>query len=229
MRKKLVFVFLALLLLTTTVSAYSVNPAKWVFYQRNDYEIYPLTFNLEIKNEEDSPITVAVSIIEPKELYSGNEPLPDKSWIQLGMSEITVPAKSSANMPVYIDLPESYEKNGVNISNYNKSYETWLFTQQTDGAGNIRIDYNCRWTIQTPWRYVPLEQRPGYVNPMIAVYIITGIISTIIVISVLFYRRKAQENLNKKKKKPVKSKRKSSKPKPKPSARANNEEMDIFR
>jgi hypothetical protein len=207
MQKTILVLLLSIFLFSPTVIGWSITPAKWTFYQKEDYEIYPLTFDMEIKNDDSEPITVELTIIEPNYLYPDNEPIPDRSWIQLGESEIEVPGSSTGIFPVYIDIPESYKKNGESISNYNKSYETWIHASQTGGAGNIRIDYNCRWTIQTPERYVPPEERPDYVNPF---YTIIPII-IIVVFSILgfvFYRKKTSRRKKPKSKKP-KSKRKS--------------------
>jgi hypothetical protein len=159
---------------------------------------------------------VSLSVIDPKDLYSGNEPIPDKKWIELGKTEIIVPGKSTGKFPIYINIPDSYEKNGVPTSNYNKSYETWLFASQTAGAGNIRVDYNCRWTIQTPVRYVPPHERQGYINPMNLFYVIGIFLVLVITTVMVLYRNK----LFKKKKTPSKAKHKSK--------HVSDSEEDIF-
>lgn len=227
----IIILLLSILLFSSTATAWSINPAKWVFYQREDYEIYPLTFDIEITNDADTPITVELSVIEPEELYpeekvdfpGGNEKIPDKSWIDITQKRIEIPGNSKRKIPVYIDMPESYvNNNGQNISNYNKSYEVWVFADQTAGTGNIQTDYKCRWTIQTPERYVPPKERPGYVSPAnMNLYLIIGTIAVFLIVGVVVVYKK--DLFSKFKKKPTKpsSKRKSKR-------KTYDEEDDIF-
>lgn len=186
---------ITLLFLIPCVSAsYQVNPGKWVFYLRDQYEFKTLYFNFNIKNEEkDGPITVSLKTIPPNYLYSSQYPgivaFPDYSWIDIAETSVVVPANSSVDVPVRITFPEQYYPNGTShesISNYNKSYEAWFQTQQTAGPGNIFITYNCRWVFLTPPKYVPPWQRPGAFLP-IQPEILYAIIIIIIVVIVAIW------------------------------------------
>lgn len=199
---------LLVFLMPAVSASYEVNPGKWVFYLRDQYEMKPIYFNFNIKNDEtEGAITVSLKTIPPEYLYSaqypGIVPFPDYSWIDIAETSVMVPANSSVDVPVLITFPEQYYPNGTShqsISNYNKSYEAWFQVEQTAGPGNIHITYRCRWVFLTPPRFVPAWQRPGALIP-IQPEILYGIIIVVIAIIVsiwLVVRRRGRSSYKKK-------------------------------
>jgi len=212
-RPIIIFFFLALLLapaVAQMAEPYEINPAKWVFYLKDDYELKTIYFNFQIKNTDTGPITVSLEKIPPDYLYSEQYPgvvaFPDYSWITISESEVTIPAGQTVEVPVYVTIPEQYYPGGATnqtpISNYNKSYEAWFLADQTSGPGNIQVDYRCRWVFLTPIKYVPPWQRPGAllpIQPEILYAILLIVVITIIAILVL--RRRGGGRTKKKKEK----------------------------
>ena len=186
---------LGLTLFTSLTEAYSVNPAKWKFYLKENYELQPIAFDLKVHNDENDSITVQISVIPAEYLYDNYTEIPDRSWVKLEQNTVVVPGNSDAYAHVTITIPDTYQNGSMNISAYNQSFETWLFVHQTDGPGNFRTDYKCRWMIDTPLRYVPAFERPGYFTMPI------GIIAVIIVVAVILLVRR---NLKNKEKREVK-------------------------
>jgi len=189
----LTVVFMLFLLVTPLASAWAINPAKWIFYMKEEYEIKPITFDLSLTNNETAPITIQLSIMDPEYLYEGNTPIPDKSWIEISSAgTVEVPANSEIKVPIMINIPAEYTIEETTYSNYNKSYEAWILADQTAGPGNIQVDYRCRWIFQTPDRYVPLSERPGYINYPLYIIII-GIILFAAVACYYLYTRRSQK------------------------------------
>jgi len=214
--RPIIITFVMLLLLAPVIlqiaQPYEINPAKWVFYMKEDYEIKPIYFNFQIKNTDNGTIKVKLSTITPEYLYSdqypGDQAFPDYSWITISESEVTVPAGQTVDVPVKVEIPAQYNPNGSStpVSNYNKTYEAWFLADQTQGAGNIQVDYRCRWVFQTPTVFVPLSERPGYINYALYVAII-GIIIFIVAATwgVFVIKKRKQPTTNPKSKRKQKS------------------------
>jgi len=201
----LITLVLFLLLVPSIVQitqSYEINPAKWVFYQKDDYELKPIFFNFEIKNTNtaaNGTITISLKTISPEYLYSDQYPdivaFPDYSWITIAETTVTVPPNSTVEVPVHVNIPEQYwsaNSSSTAISNYNKTYEAWFLAHQTAGPGNIRVDYRCRWVFITPTKYVAPWQRPGALFPYppeVLYAIILIVIILIVAIFILLRRR----------------------------------------
>jgi hypothetical protein len=178
---------------------YEINPAKWVFYQREEYEMKPIFFNFQIKNTQNGTIVVSLKTIPPEYLYSDQYPgiqaFPDYSWITISEAEVTIPAGQTVEVPVYVNIPEQYYLNGSSstaVSNYNKSYEAWFLADQTEGPGNIQVDYRCRWVFLTPPKYVPPWERPGQLPIPYFVYYLVIIIVAVLVVCIILIKRRGR-------------------------------------
>ncbi len=222
----ILFSFFLLLspVLAQTAQPYEINPAKWIFYMKEDYELKPIYFNFIVKNTEEGPITVSLTTIPPEYLYEDQYPgvvaFPNYDWITLSETEVTVPAGQTVQVPVYVNIPEQYYPNGTSstsVSNYNKSYEAWFLADQTSGPGNIQVDYRCRWVFLTPPKYVPPWERPGALLPFPDYYLYAIIIVVIIVIVAIVMWRRRDKPVNRVSSKSKKSNRK------------DDDEDDIFR
>lgn len=178
----IVVMFGLLVLLSAQSSlAWSINPAKWTLYHKDDFEMEVYEWPMEMTNDGDSPITVRLSIIEPEYLYDGNSKFPNLEWISINKEEIEIPANSKERAIITMDITNTTDA-------YNQSWEFWILANQIAGSGNIRTDYKCRWTLQTPVRYVPIEERPGYVAwGTIAMYF--GLIGGAFVLILAIYKK----------------------------------------
>jgi hypothetical protein len=176
-------IVLGLMVLLTAQSslAWSINPAKWILYHRDDFEIEVYEFPIEIKNDDDTPIAVKLSIIKPEYLYDGNTEFPNLEWITIDGAQLNVAPNSEERATIKIDV-------GNHTEAYNQSWEFWIHATQTEGSGNIRTNYNCRWTLQTPMNYVPLEERPGFVD-WGNIAIMFGVIGGSFVIFLILYKK----------------------------------------
>jgi hypothetical protein len=191
---------LIVLLCAPSVLAWNINPARWVLYHKDDYELTPYVWEMELENTADAPMVVKLSVMQPEYLYNGTNgmpvttALPDLSLVTINKTELRMGAHEKQRVTVDINL--------LNVSeNYNQSFEFWIFADQTEGAGNIQTDYNCRWVVQTPTRWVPYDQRAGYVAPWImplVVIVVVGVIVAFALILKMPSRRPiAQANGNK--------------------------------
>jgi hypothetical protein len=173
---------LIILLSVPSTLAWSINPAKWTLYHKEDYEIEKYEWPLELKNDGEAPIDVKLSVMEPEYLYEGNERIPDLDWVSISKKNLTIEPKSKERVFVTIEIENKSEA-------YNESWEFWILADQTAGAGNIQTDYRCRWTLITPEQYVPVEERPGYIPP-VPWSLIIGMLGTmagiVVVISILY-------------------------------------------
>jgi len=205
-RQVLIFFVFSLLLapvIAQGAQSYEINPAKWVFYQKDDYELKPIFFNFEIKNTNtgaNGTITISLKTIPPEYLYSDQYPgivaFPDYSWITIAETKVTIPPNSTVEVPVHVNIPEQYFVNSSStaISNYNKTYEAWFLADQTAGPGNIQTDYRCRWVFITPVKYVAPWQRPGalFPYPPEFLYAIILIVIVLIIAIFIFLRRRGR-------------------------------------
>jgi flagellar basal body-associated protein FliL len=187
MRKKaltmIAMLGLIVLLCVPAVGAWSINPAKWTLYARTatDYEITPKVWPLELTNDGNSSISVTLSIKEAEYTYDGFVKMPDLSWVSIDETDIVIPAHETKRVTVSVDVTNASQ-------NYNQSMEFWIFADQTAGAGNIQTDYNCRWMYISPVRYVPIDQRPGYI-PWNIVIAIVGILAGVAAVAFILARR----------------------------------------
>jgi hypothetical protein len=208
--RPLLITFILFLLLAPAIAQmaqpYEINPGKWVFYLREEYELKPIYFNFQIKNTENGTIKVSLKTIPPEYLYIDQYPdiagFPDYSWITISETNITIPGGQTVEVPVHVVIPEQYFPNGTSsaaISNYNKSYEAWFLADQTAGPGNIQVDYRCRWVFLTPPRYVPPWERPGALFPFpdYVLYAIILIVIVLIVAVVIVLRRRKRPHQKK--------------------------------
>jgi len=183
MSKISIVVMFGLLFLLSAQSslAWSINPAKWTLYHKDDFEMEVYEWPMELTNDGDSPITIRLSIIEPEYLYEGNKKIPNLEWVSIDKNEIEIPPNSKERTIITMDIKNTTEA-------YNQSWEFWILANQIAGSGNIRTDYKCRWTLQTPVKYVPIEERPGYVAwGTIAMYF--GIIAAAFVLILAIYKK----------------------------------------
>lgn len=173
-------IVLGLMVLLTAQSslAWSINPAKWTLYHREDYEITTYEFPIEIKNDDETPIAVKLTIRNADYLYDGNTMFPNLEWISIDREVVNVAPNSKERALITINVANHSEA-------YNQSWEFWIHAAQTEGSGNIRTNYNCRWTLQTPIRFVPLNERPGYVawsTILTAFGVVGGIFAVVLIL-----------------------------------------------
>ena len=189
---------LVVLLCAPSALAWSINPAKWILYHKDDYEIKSYDWPMEIENTADTPIALTLEPKTPEYLYNGSNGGPqtigitDFSWIYMSKTELRLEPHTKETVMVTINITNETQ-------NYNQSFELWIFGHQTEGAGNIRTDYNCRWIVQTPVRWVPFDQRTGYVPPWImplVIIVVVGIVAGLVLAWKLPRRRHAIANGN---------------------------------
>ena len=189
---------LVVLLCAPSALAWSINPAKWILYHKDDYEITTYQWPMEISNTADTPIAVTLGPETPEYLYNGTNgnpvtiALPDLSWVNISETSFRLESNTSKTVTVTISVTNETQ-------NYNQSFELWILAHQTEGAGNIRTDYNCRWIIQTPVRWVPFDQRAGYIPPWaipLVIIIVVGIIAGLLLAWKMPRRRHAIANGN---------------------------------
>lgn len=75
-----------------------------------------------IVNAENTSITVTIEVMAPTTPREGYKPIPDLSWVIVEPNSVTVPAKSSTEVTIYIDIPSSAEYMG-------KKWEVWIYPQ----------------------------------------------------------------------------------------------------
>jgi hypothetical protein len=172
---------LTILLTAQSSLAWSITPAKWTLYHKNDFEIKTYQFPIEIVNDVDTPITVALTIKKAEYMYDGNTQFPNLEWISIDKPNLEVPGNSKARAMITINIKNQ-------TSAYSQSWEFWIHAAQTAGAGNIRTNYNCRWTLQTPTRYIPLEERPGYIA-WDTIIMIFGILGGIVIVIFFLFKK----------------------------------------
>jgi hypothetical protein len=172
---------LIVLLCVPSIAAWSINPAKWTIYAKDDYEITPKVWPLELTNSGNSTMSVTLSIKQPEYTYDGFTAMTNLSWVSINETNLEIPANSKKTVSISINIANA-------SANYNQSMEFWIFGDQTAGAGNIQTDYNCRWMYISPTRYVPMDQRPGYI-PWNIVIAIIGILAGISAVAFLLAKR----------------------------------------
>jgi hypothetical protein len=168
-------------------------------YHKDDYEITSYEWPIELTNTEDGPIRVELSIKTPEYTYNGTTSgmpkttvLPDLTWVSIEKTEFRLEVNQTAQTKIHINMTNSTEA-------YNQSYEFWIFANQVEGPGNIRTNYNTRWVLITPTRWVPFDQRAGYIPPWIiplAIIVVVGIVAGLVLIWKLPRRRHAVANGN---------------------------------
>jgi len=157
--RKIAVVVLLIISVCTSVSSYSVSPAKWNVYMRQDYEIAPHKITIKVTNDKNSSMSIKLSLRTDLKDHEGYEKLPkdDWAWIEFAETDFTVPAKTVYEVPVTINVENASE-------NYNKSWYFYIFVDQyaggdSSGTTQFQYDYNLLWFIETPPRYVPSEER----------------------------------------------------------------------
>ena len=146
------------------VESYSVNPAKWTVYMKEDYEITPQTgFTLTFNNDGNYSISIRLSVYnDPSKTKKGYEPLSAEnfSWIKFAETDFTIPPNTVYEVPIIIDIPNE-------TVNYNRSWQFFIRVDQYAGGPHnatavFQYDYNLVWFIETPLRYVPVWERGNH-------------------------------------------------------------------
>jgi hypothetical protein len=195
LRNKWIVIVAALIsLILPSVSSYSVSPAKWEVYMYEDYEITPQTkLSLDFDNYHNTSISIRLSIYtDPAKTTDNHTVLPEECfhWIRFAETDFTIPPKTKYSVPIIVDVENTSE-------NYNKNWQFYIKVDQYaggDGSGTatFQYDYNLKWTIKTPPRYVPMSERPGHQQAKSEppwLYILIGTLITGIIVTGFAIRR----------------------------------------
>jgi len=197
--KKIVMLLLVIgLFILPSVSAWSVGPAVWEINMMEDYEITKLDkMVITIKNSDKNTIKVKLTAFKEhpeQSIKDGYKSIPKLSYVDITQKEVTVEPNSSYEVPVIINIENKTE-------NYNQNWQVWFFCEQTGGgvSGNggvtFKKNYWIYWTIKTPERYVPIEERNQPNEFDFNLIPILGIIGVIAVVSVIYvsYKKKGRK------------------------------------
>ena len=182
-----IIVTVSLLIFPTVNAGVSVTPAKLVVTMGNGYPKDEIQYKINITNPYSEGITVSSKVINPFNLTANFTNIPDLSWVKVSSENLDIPAKSSKELVVFVDVPE-----GEKAWQYNKNWETWI--QLTPEAHNnvggvvIQMQPTVKLFIHTP---------TGTATPDITQFFyqlpaITGIILVLAAIVLVFsyYKKK---------------------------------------
>ncbi len=102
---------------------------------------------LEIINVNESPMIYSIKVLAQSKL-KGYFPVPDIEWVRLGMDEITVQPYDTAEVPIYVTIPDD-------PANHNRAWSVVVSVSQkplNDSGGSfaaIELGAQASWFIET--------------------------------------------------------------------------------
>ena len=143
---------------------------------------------ITITNPESYDIRVTVRIDNPAKevIEEGYSYIPDKSWVKAVPDEVVVPARSSRQVEIFIEVPEGEQSN-----NYNASWEAWVYFSsppEPGGPYNIQTNLAVKLFIKTP------EGVPAGIQP-IHILLFFFIFLVMLYLAITSFRKKKSENV----------------------------------
>ena len=169
------------------------SPAKLVITMPEGYPEGEIQYKIKVTNPCSYDIKVSSKVSNPFEITADFTTVPDLSWISVFPESLDIPAKSSKEVEVIIDMPES-EKN----QQYNKNWEVWVIVQPVGfsevGGMVIQTQVAVKLFIHTPTG-TATPQTPQVPPPF---YIAVGIILGLVLIFVTFsyFKKKKDVQVN---------------------------------
>lgn len=105
---------------------------------------------ISVTNVETFDILVRVTLENPaKEVVEeGYSYIPELSWLKVTPQEFYVPAESTKEVEITLEVPEDQQEN-----HYNEKWETWVIVStppEPGGAFNIQTNLAAKLFVQTP-------------------------------------------------------------------------------
>lgn len=193
--KRITVVFLVFLFLSAcfsmVASGIQIWPGKLTITMDEGYRGEEIKHPIQVTNPHSYDINVSARIDNPSadKLSEGYSYIPNLSWVKTVPEMLYLPAKTSGEFEVFIEIPESERS-----LHYNESWETWVILSsssdpESQGDVNIQIELGVKLFIKTP---------PSIGLTMIQnLYILLGVIISIIVTVVtVFYVKKKKRNVS---------------------------------
>lgn len=183
----------SLLIFPTVNAGVRVSPAKLVVTMENGYPKDGIQYKINITNPYSENITVSSRVINPFNLTANFTNIPDLSWVKVSSENLDIPAKSSKELVVFVDVPE-----GEKTRQYNKNWETWIQltpeVYNNVGGVAIQIQPTVKLFIHTPTGTATPDM-PQFFYQLPA---ITGIILVLAAIVLVFsyYKKKKSIQVN---------------------------------
>ena len=120
----LIFLFMGNIFLFSTSHARAgvkLEPAKLVINMPEGYPDSSIHYNIRVTNPFTYDLQATSEVIHPYSLYDNYKRIPDLSWIEIKPKELTIPANSSQEFEMFIDIPDEEKP-----LHYNESWEIWV-------------------------------------------------------------------------------------------------------
>lgn len=120
----LIFLFVGNMFIFSTLHARAgvkVEPAKLVIDMLEGYPDSGIHYNIRVTNPFSYDIQATSQVIHPYSLRSNYIRIPDLSWIEVKPEELTIPANSSKEFEMFIDIPDEEKP-----LHYNEGWEIWV-------------------------------------------------------------------------------------------------------
>jgi hypothetical protein len=170
-------------------SGVKVSPAELII-TIEEFPEKEIQYKIKITNPYASDVHATVQAKHPYEISENYTNIPDLSWVKILPDSLYVPAKSSKEFEVLIDIPE----NEKTIHN-NKSWETWIIVTPeiitgTKSSVVIQVQLGVKLFIKTP---TGMETSRTILAPYI-MYPMLGVIAFLIIFIMTFYHIKNKRN-----------------------------------
>lgn len=174
-----------LICLSSSANSFKIWPGKLDIILSEGYQNKDIIHPIQVTNNLDRAINASAEVHDPanNSLTEGYSFIPNVSWIKILPEKLYVPAYSSSQFQLILEIPEDE----VPLQ-HNKSWETWVTISSDQYSGiergiAFKVELSVKIFIQTP---------PGKMEKQIQnLYFFFGIfISLIIVLLVIYYIKK---------------------------------------
>jgi len=170
------------------VRGISLEPAKLYISMPEGYPKRDIKYNIGITNTHSYDIEASVRVISPWYLKDKDYVMiPDLSWVEVSPETIYIPAGSSAECGLTIDIPDEEKP-----LHYNKSWEVWILVSPRqigeDIGGQIGIGIQMQLVARVFINTPPEEMKVKV--PQNIFILLGGFVGFIALVFIYFFVRK---------------------------------------
>ena len=189
------FILILLLILNMTLfvastakaAGVSVAPAKLTIEMNNGYPTEDIEYNIEVTNPYSYDIQASERVILPWDLNENYMVIPDLSWLSVSPETIDIPARSSNEFGINLEIPDEEKP-----LHFNESWEAWILIiphlPPVAKTGQVGIDISTRYAIRILIKTPPEEQKME--TPQTFFIFLIGLVGFIVLSFVYFFVRR---------------------------------------
>jgi len=168
-----------------------VEPAKLVVNMSEGYPNSDIHYNIRVTNPYPYDIKVKGEAIHPYGLSKNYKRIPDLSWVEIVPETLVVPANSSKEFEMFINVPGKEKQ-----LHYNESWEVWVLitpkkSSKIEGDQGVGTVIHVRSAVKVLISTPPGENKMSF--PHSFYIILIPIVGFIVLFTILLFMKKKKD------------------------------------